>query len=442
MSESAVSALGAVRPVEAIRAQFPALRREHRGQPVAYFDGPGGTQVPEVVADRMRDYLLNHNANTHWAYPTSEETDAAIADARLALADFLGSSPDEVAFGANMTTLTFHVSRALAREWQAGDEVIVTELDHHANVDPWRAVARDRGLTVRTVPFDTRTGELDWQALERAFTPRTRLLAIGAASNALGTITDVAAAARLAHDAGALCFVDAVHYAPHAFVDVRALGCDLLACSPYKFYGPHVGTMYVRQDLLERLDVPKVEPAADNAPDRLETGTLSHEAIVGAAAAVDFLASLSPGTTVRRDALQNTMAGLHERNLRQVTRLWNALREIPGVSVYGPPPSRPRTSTLSFVLAGCGLDSRRPPLREARAVRIQWRFLRPDRGPPPRSRGGRARPPGLCGLYDRRGSRARDRRDQRARALSDRATRGPGATTIELHVLQRPAPGP
>ena len=352
MSESAVSAPGAVRPVEAIRAQFPALRREHRGQPVAYFDGPGGTQVPEVVADCMRDYLLNHNANTHWAYPTSEETDAALADARLALADFLGSSPDEVAFGANMTTLTFHVSRALARAWQAGDEVIVTELDHHANVDPWRAVARDRGLTVRTVPFDTRTGELDWPALERAFTPRTRLLAIGAASNALGTITDVAAAARLAHDAGALCFVDAVHYAPHAFVDVRALGCDLLACSPYKFYGPHVGTMYVRQDLLERLDVPKVEPAADNAPDRLETGTLSHEAIVGAAAAVDFLASLSPGTTVRRDALQNTMAGLHERNLRQVTRLWNALREIPGVSVYGPPPSRPRTSTLSFVLGG------------------------------------------------------------------------------------------
>jgi len=352
MSESAVSAPGAVRPVEAIRAQFPALRREHRGQPVAYFDGPGGTQVPEVVADCMRDYLLNHNANTHWAYPTSEETDAALADARLALADFLGSSPDEVAFGANMTTLTFHVSRALARAWQAGDEVIVTELDHHANVDPWRAVARDRGLTVRTVPFDTRTGELDWQALERAFTPRTRLLAIGAASNALGTITDVAAAARLAHDAGALCFVDAVHYAPHAFVDVRALGCDLLACSPYKFYGPHVGTMYVRQDLLERLDVPKVEPAADNAPDRLETGTLSHEAIVGAAAAVDFLASLSPGATVRRDALQNTMAGLHERNLRQVTRLWTALRELRGVSVYGPPPSRPRTSTLSFVLAG------------------------------------------------------------------------------------------
>jgi len=352
MSESAVSALGAVRPVEAIRAQFPALRREHRGHPVGYFDGPGGTQVPEVVADAMRDYLLNHNANTHWAYPSSEETDEAIAHARAALADFLGASPDEIAFGANMTTLTFHVSRALAREWQAGDEVIVTELDHHANVDPWRAIARDRGLTVRTVPFDTTSGELDWQALERAFTPRTRLLAIGAASNALGTITDVAAAARLARDAGAVCFVDAVHFAPHAVVDVRAIDCDLLACSPYKFYGPHLGTMYVRRDLLDRLDVPKLEPAADNAPDRLETGTLSHEAIVGAAAAVDFLASLSPGATVRRDALHNTMAGLHERNQRQLTRLWTALRELPGVSVYGPPPSRPRTSTLSFVLAG------------------------------------------------------------------------------------------
>ena len=270
----------------------------------------------------------------------------------MALADFLGASPDEIAFGANMTTLTFHVSRALAREWQAGDEVIVTELDHHANVDPWRAVARERGLTVRTVPLDPVSGELDWPALEGAFTPRTRLLAIGAASNALGTITDVAAAARLAHDAGALCFVDAVHFAPHATIDVRAIGCDLLACSPYKFYGPHLGTMYVRRDLLERLDVPKVEPAADNAPDRLETGTLSHEAIVGAAAAVDFLASLATDATSRREALRATMAGLHERNLRQVTRLWNALRALPGVSIYGPPPARPRTSTLSFVLAG------------------------------------------------------------------------------------------
>jgi cysteine desulfurase family protein (TIGR01976 family) len=355
VTESVAPAASHVAPVDAIRDQFPALRREHRGYPVAYFDGPGGTQVPAIVADRMRDYLLHHNANTHWAYPTSEETDAAIAAARVALADFLGASPDEVAFGANMTTLTFHVSRALARNWQPGDEVIVTELDHHANVDPWRAVARDRGLTIRSVPMNTATGELEWEALERACSPRTRLLAIGAASNILGTITDVAAAARLARDAGALCFVDAVHFAPHELVDVGAIGCDLLVCSPYKFYGPHLGTVFVRRDLLDRLDVPKVEPAADYAPDRLETGTQSHEAIVGAAAAVDFLASLAGGAGSRRERLTQTFAALHERGLQQVTRLWDGLRAIPGVTVYGPPPSRPRTSTISFVVAG--LDS-------------------------------------------------------------------------------------
>jgi selenocysteine lyase/cysteine desulfurase len=203
--------------------------------------------------------------------------------------------------------------------------------------------------------LNTATGELEWDALERAFSPRTKLLAIGAASNILGTITDVAAAARLAHEAGALCFVDAVHYAPHELVDVGAIGCDLLVCSPYKFYGPHLGTAFVRRDLLERLDLPKVEPAADCAPDRLETGTQSHEAIVGAAAAVDFLASLADGAGSRRERLVQTFAALHDRGLQQVTRLWDGLRAIPGVTVYGPPPSRPRTSTISFVVAG--LDS-------------------------------------------------------------------------------------
>ena len=355
MTESVAPGASHVAPVDTIREQFPALRREHRGQPVAYFDGPGGTQVPAIVAERMRDYLLHHNANTHWAYPTSEETDAAIAAARAALADFLGASPQEIAFGANMTTLTFHISRALARNWQPGDEIIVTELDHHANVDPWRAVARDRGLTIRSVPMNAATGELEWDALERAFSPRTKLLAIGAASNILGTITDVSEAARLARDAGALCFVDAVHYAPHELVDVAAFGCDLLVCSPYKFYGPHLGTAFVRRDLLERLDLPKVEPAANTAPDRLETGTQSHEAIVGAAAAVDFLASLAGGAGNRRERLARTFAALNDRGLRQITRLWDGLRAIPGVTVYGPPPSRPRTSTISFVVSG--LDS-------------------------------------------------------------------------------------
>ena len=338
--------------VDAIRAQFPSMSRVHNGFPVAYLDGPGGTQVPASVAEAMRDYLLNHNANTHWEYPTSVETDALIAASREALADFLNASPDEIAFGANMTTLTFHLSRAMARDWGEGDEIIVTELDHHANVDPWRQVARDARLVVKTVPFEIVTGELDWTALERAFTPRTRLLAIGAASNALGTLTDVAAAARLAHAHGALCYVDAVHYAAHVLVDVRAIDCDVLVCSPYKFYGPHIGTAYIRRELLAALDAPRLAPAGTQGGERVETGTLSHEAIVGAAAAVDFLASLAPNSASRRAALVEVSAALHARGQRQVERLWNGLRQISGVTVYGPPPSRPRTSTVSFVQQG------------------------------------------------------------------------------------------
>lgn len=339
-----------VASVERIRQDFPALERRHRGHPVAYFDGPGGTQVPRQVVDAMSDYLLHHNANTHWAYPTSEETDAAIQRSREAFADLLHASADEIVFGQNMTSLTLHLGRALARGWEAGDEVIVTELDHHANSDTWRALARERGIVVRTVAMEPATGELRWEALVEAFSPRTRLLAIGAASNALGTITDVAAAARLAHEAGALCFVDAVHFAAHELVDVAATGCDFLACSPYKFYGPHLGVLFGRRALLEGLDAPKLEPAPDHAPDRLETGTLSHEAIVGAGAAVDWLASLATGAATRRAALAATFGWLHERGLAQVTRLWDGLRTLPGVEVYGPPPHRPRTSTLSFTM--------------------------------------------------------------------------------------------
>ncbi|HEX8204013.1 MAG TPA: aminotransferase class V-fold PLP-dependent enzyme, partial [Isosphaeraceae bacterium] len=218
-----------------IRSHFPALERRHDGGPVAYFDGPGGTQVPGRVVAAMTDYLYHHNANAHWAFPTSHETDQAIADARRALAEFLNASPAEVAFGANMTTLTFHLARALGRRWGPGDEVVVTELDHHANVDPWRALARERGITVRVARMRPEAGQLDRDDLARQITDRTRLVALGAASNALGTITDVAGAARLAHAVGALVFVDAVHYAPHRLVDVRAWDCDFLACSAYKF---------------------------------------------------------------------------------------------------------------------------------------------------------------------------------------------------------------
>jgi cysteine desulfurase family protein (TIGR01976 family) len=334
-----------------IRRHFPALERQHRGHPVAYFDGPGGTQVPTSVADAVREYLLHHNANTHWLYPTSEETDELIAASRQALADLLGANPAEIAFGANMTTLTFHLARALGRGWGAGDEIVITELDHHANVAAWRVLERERGVTIRSVPFVPASGQLDWSALERALSPRTRLLAIGAASNALGTVTDVTRACALARDAGALTFVDAVHYAPHVLVDVQAIGCDFLACSAYKFYGPHIGVLYGRRERLEALDVPKLAPAPDTAPERMETGTLNHEGIVGAGAAVDFLASLG-GTGTRRERLGRTFAALHRNGQELIARLWRGLETIPGVRLYGPRPGEPRTPTAGFTIEG------------------------------------------------------------------------------------------
>ncbi|HUQ83758.1 MAG TPA: cysteine desulfurase-like protein [Gemmatimonadaceae bacterium] len=338
-----------------IRRDFPSLERKHEGVPVAYFDGPGGTQVPRQVVEAVSDYLYNHNANTHWVYPTSAETDALLDAARVALADFVNGDATEIAFGANMTTLTFHLARGLATRWGKGDEVVVTELDHHGNVAPWTRLAAERGVTVKTVPMLAEQGVLDWSALEQAITPRTKLLAIGAASNALGTITDVAAAARLARAHGALTFVDAVHYAPHVLVDVKALGCDFLACSAYKFYGPHVGMLWGRRDLIASLDVPKLLPAPEAPPERLETGTQNHEGIVGAAAAVDYLASLGTGAS-RRERLRSAFALLHEQGNALLTRMWNGLSEIRGVKLYGTAPGNPRTPTVSFMVDGMVSD--------------------------------------------------------------------------------------
>lgn len=337
--------------VHSFRSRFPALERTHNGFPVAYFDGPGGTQVPREVAEAMTDYLFHHNANTEWAYPTSAETDRAIADSRAAFADFMNGNAGEIAFGANMTTLTFHVSRALARGWQRGDLIVVTELDHHANIDPWKAVARDKELRLEMVRLNPETGELDEEALERAIALGPRLVAITAASNALGTMPDVARIAARARAAGALVYVDAVHYAPHALVDVAAMQCDFLACSAYKFYGPHIGILWGKRAHLEALDVPKVEPAHDNAPDRLETGTLNHEGIVGAGAVVDFLAGFGQGTT-RREKLGSAYRGIHERSATGFARLWDGLGSLNGVTRFGPPPSRPRSPTISFTVKG------------------------------------------------------------------------------------------
>ena len=339
----------AKKSIEEIRRCFPALDRTHNGHPVAYFDGPGGTQVPRAVVEAMNDYLYHHNANTHWAYPTSEETDAIIDSARSVLAHFLNASPTEIVFGANMTTLTFHLARALGRGYEAEAEIVVTELDHHANIAPWRTLEKECGLKVRMVKMIPETGELDWDDLSRQLTRHTKLIAIGAASNALGTINDVKRAGEMAHDIGAKIFVDAVHYAPHELIDVRDWNCDFLACSAYKFYGPHIGILYGRRDLLDSLDFPKLIPAPDSAPERAETGTQNHEGIAGAAAAVDFLASLAAGPTLR-GRLDSAFRQLHERGDALITQLWNGLREIERVRLYGLPPGAARTPTIAFTI--------------------------------------------------------------------------------------------
>lgn len=342
--------------VEAVRAAFPGLRRRVNGAPVAFFDGPGGTQVPAIVADAVRTYLLEHNANEGWNYPTSHETTAVVEAARRAFADLFGGRPDEVAFGQNMTTLTLRVSRALGRALPPGAPVVVTELDHHANVDPWKALAAERSAEIRVVRMDPSTGTLDLADLA-AKLDGARILAIGAASNAIGTVTDVAHATRLARDAGATTYVDAVHLAPHALLDVAAMGADFVVVSPYKFYGPHLGVLWGHRARLEALELPRVESAPAEAPARLETGTLSFEALAGATAAVDFLAGLAPrgtgarpGGSGRREALGHAFAALHAHGEALFGRLSEALADAPGVRCHGPPPGGRRTPTLGFAV--------------------------------------------------------------------------------------------
>jgi cysteine desulfurase family protein (TIGR01976 family) len=337
--------------VEEIRSSFPALARSHRAGTVAYFDAPGGTQVPAGVSEAVGEQLLRHNANAHWAYDTSRELDEMLAGSRAALADFLGARSDEVVFGPNMTTLTFHLARALGRTWSAGDELVVTELDHQANVAPWTDLQTERGMVVRTVPLIPETGDLDWEAFEALLSARTRLVAVTAASNALGTIIDLERARALARSAEALLFVDAVHYAPHERIDVGSIGCDFLACSPYKFYGTHVGVLWGSEALLRDVAPPKLAPAPDAPPENWETGTLNHEGIAGAGAAIEFLASLGPGTD-RCASLDAVFAELSRRGDELIERLWDGLDALPGIRLYGPPPGSPRTPTLSLTIDG------------------------------------------------------------------------------------------
>jgi cysteine desulfurase family protein (TIGR01976 family) len=337
--------------VQAVREQFPALGREYQGRGVVYFDGPGGSQVARQAIDAVSGYMERGGANLHGVFPTSTETEEILAQTRQAAADFLGAAPEEVAFGANMTTLTFAVSRALARDWDEDSEIVVTELDHRANVDPWLIAAREKGAKVRWVRVDPETLTLDEEDLERNITGRTKLVAVGLASNAVGTVNDVAAVAEKAHGAEAIVAVDAVHAAPHIPVDRDAIGADVITCSAYKFFGPHVGVTAVRRDLFEKMDVYRLDPAPDHIPDKLETGTQNHEGIAGVKGALDFIASLGDGTS-QREKLASAMQAIEEYEAALADTFRAALRDLPNVKLYAAPDGVRKTPTIAFSVDG------------------------------------------------------------------------------------------
>ncbi|MBK1988785.1 cysteine desulfurase-like protein [Sphaerospermopsis aphanizomenoides BCCUSP55] len=380
-----------------IRSQFPALTQTINGHPAIFFDGPGGTQVPGAVLDGMSDYLVRSNANAHGYFATSARTDAVINSARAAIADFLGCNNDEVVFGANMTTLTFSVSRAIARELQPGDEIIVTQLDHAANISPWYAL-EEKGVKVRIVDINVEDCTLNLNDLAAKINSRTKLVAVTYASNAVGTINDIAKIVKLAHAVGALVFVDAVHYAPHAPINVHHLNCDFLVCSAYKFFAPHVGILYAKREHLERFSPYKVRPASNEVPSRWETGTLNHEGLAGVIATINYLAKLGchvfptldnelldslieadrEGLTTfhcprfltspeqpshelasayhsRRAALLAAMSAIQQYERELSKKLISGLLEVPGVKVYGitdPNQFMWRTPTVSITIAG------------------------------------------------------------------------------------------
>ena len=344
-----------------VRQHFPSLHRTAAdGRPRTFFDNPAGTQICVEALDRMRGYFLDMNANHGGAFRASRESDAMVREARSAMADFLGAArPECILFGQNMTSLTLHISRSLAHELSPGDEIVVTRLDHDANVAPWLLVAADRGCTVRWVDFDP--AECAWSAAElaRQVSGRTKIVAVGCASNATGTINPVAEAVRIAHEAGALCVVDAVHWAPHGPIDVEALGCDILVCSAYKFFGPHTGILYGRYDLLDRLSAYKVRPAGDSPPDKFETGTQSFESIAGVLGAVEYLQWVGRTFTQagegRRTTLKAAMATIREYEAGLALALHKGLTSIPGLRLYGigdPRQFHRRVPTFAFTLEG------------------------------------------------------------------------------------------
>jgi cysteine desulfurase family protein (TIGR01976 family) len=317
------------------RQQFPALQQEVNGQTAVYLDGPGGTQVPQGVISAMSTYLAQGGSNTGGPFLTSQRSDAIVTAARAAVADLLNARPREIAFGQNMTSLTFSLSRALARRWQPGDEIIVTKLDHDANISPWLLAAEERGVTVRWLDFDPADCTLRLDTLPDLLNEKTRLLAITAASNAVGTIPDITRATQLAHDAGALVYIDAVHYTPHGPLDVQAIGCDFLACSSYKWFGPHTGVLYGKYDLLEDLTAYKVRPAPAHAPGKWETGTQSFESLAGVTAAADYLAQLGDPVGDRRLQLRQAMGRIKQYEQTISRRFLEGATAVSGLKLYG-----------------------------------------------------------------------------------------------------------
>ena len=321
-----------------VRQQFPSLQQTVGGQPAIFFDAPGGTQVPQRVIDAISNYLLTSNANTAGAFPTSARTDQMIADARVAVADFLNCDADEVVFGPNMTTLTLALSRAIGRELKSGDELLVTCLDHDANVSPWVSL-EERGVKVRTADVKPADCTLDMFDLSAKIRRSTRVVAVGWAANAVGTINDVDEVVRLAHASGASAFIDAVHYAPHGPIDVRALDCDFLVCSAYKFFGPHLGILYGKREQLRRLRPYKLRASTEQLPDRWEAGTQNHECLAGLIAAIDYIAELgrrhNPGAVSRRDAILAAYEAISRHEQELAAQLITGLLAIPGVTFYG-----------------------------------------------------------------------------------------------------------
>lgn len=366
--------------VSAVRNQFPALKK-----PAIFFDNPGGTQIAKQSLDRINRYLLDNNANHEGAFATSIASDAVLHEAHQAMADFYNAaSPDEIVFGNNMTTLTLHISRSLAREWKKGDQIVVTRLDHDANVTPWVLAAQDRGVQVNWVDFDVEDGRLKLDDLQRALDRKPRLLAVGYASNSLGTINPVAEIVKMAHRAGTLVYIDAVQYAPHGPIDVQKLDCDLLISSAYKYFGPHAGVLYGKREHLEKLFAYKVRPATNMLPGKFETGTQNHEGIAGVLGAMEYFEwvgrefgqeypSETPGKySNRRLNLEKAMLAIRAYEHELSGALLSALQDVPGVTIFGPTEKNrleDRVPTYSFRMNGI------PPRQAAEQLAAQGIYV-------------------------------------------------------------------